>query len=139
MSHLTIIRGLPGSGKSTLAVDIACTKNIDHIEADQFHTDEAGYYNFDPTVAKYAHQMCLSLAAYLLWHDESVVVSNTFVNQEEIDPYLEMAHHCKASVSIIACRESYGSIHDVPDDVIEKMKSCWEEVTDEWPRECDNG
>ena len=139
--HLTIIRGLPGSGKSTLAKAMVTAdamegmeKLLVHLEADQFHLHDNGDYHYDADLARYAHSWCISKTVFELRRDKNVVVANTFITQDEVSPYLSIAHTLGATVSIISCQGSFGTIHGVPDDVIEKMKRNWEEVDMVWPR-----
>ena len=56
------------------------------------------------------------------------VVSNTFTQYWEIEPYLAAARRSNSEVSIHVCKGSYGSTHDVPEDKIEVMKDRWEEI-----------
>lgn len=124
MPSLTIIRGLPGSGKSTLARSMG----IRHYEADMYHTAPDGTYNYDPTRAAEAHGWCQYLTRESLEAGEDVVVSNTFTTYPEIAPYLNMAEATGATVEIIVCRGNYGTIHGVPQEVIEAMRARWVEL-----------
>ena len=120
---LTIYRGLPGSGKSTLARK---TEYTDVIEADDFFMFD-GDYRYDTSKTADAHNYCRSLVCFHLFHDENIAVANTFVNQEQLDPYIDIARRYGAKIKLITCTGSYGNVHDVPEDVIERMKSLWEE------------
>lgn len=123
---LTLIRGLPGSGKSTMAR--AMTGSV-HIEADMWHLDDDGNYNYNHSFSGAAHSQCLSITNIFLRSGKSVVVSNTFTCFNEILPYIEIAEKTNAEVKIITATGSFGSIHGVPDNVIEAMKARWEEVS----------
>ncbi|WP_165311183.1 AAA family ATPase [Vibrio ziniensis] len=123
MLTLTLIRGLPGSGKSTLAK----TLNGVHLEADMYFVNEQGEYLYRPEAIGEAHQWCQSQADYWLHQRENVVVSNTFVKLWEMSAYKKLAKKYKAKLKIIVCRESYGNIHGVGEDVIERMRKDWQE------------
>lgn len=126
MPTLTLIRGLPGSGKSTMARKIAIETGALHVEADMW-VDYSQPYT--PEAAKRAHAICQSQARHALVFGCSVVVSNTFTRQWEAQPYLDMARQYGAQVEIITAVGDYGSIHDVPAEVIQAMRERWEEVT----------
>lgn len=124
---LYLIRGLPGSGKSTLARELLEKGQVNfHYEADMYHM-VCGVYCFNPDNVKKAHAWCESITkARLLWN-ESVAVSNTFTRIVEMLPYLEMAEFAGHSVKVFTMTENYGSIHNVPENVIANMKARWEE------------
>ncbi|CCN45923.1 putative nucleoside triphosphate hydrolase [Vibrio nigripulchritudo MADA3029] len=121
--RLTLVRGLPGSGKSTLAK----TMNAKHIEADMYFVDPKGEYRFQPRKLKQAHNWCFNQTKKWLNKGSDVVVSNTFIEKWEMEPYLLLAKASGFEIDIMVCREDFGSIHDVPSDTIEKMKSNWQE------------
>jgi hypothetical protein len=54
---LYLIRGIPGSGKSSLAKSLGGK----HVEADMYHLDENGNYNWKPVDVKKAHEWCQSI------------------------------------------------------------------------------
>ena len=130
MLNLTLIRGLPGSGKSTLAKALWQT-NADmlHFEADMFHIDENGNYRFDASRLKEAHQWCKDCVEEALSEGDSVVVSNTFTQMWEMQPYIELAQQFKASLQVIECHGDFGNIHDVPEEVVQKMRERWQPFT----------
>ena len=121
MRHLILIRGLPGSGKSTLARQIAQSCGYFHIEADMFWIGIDGSYNFDITRLEAAHQWCQNHARDTLKY-QNVVVSNTFTQIWEMQPYLDMTDN----VTVLACTASFGNIHNVPHDALMKMRERWE-------------
>lgn len=114
---LFLIRGLPGSGKSTYAKSLG----IYHVEADMFHMKD-GKYCFDGSKAKDAHNWCQTSAWYAMQNNMDVVVSNTFTRLWEIEPYIEFAKKTGHEVLVLKMVKNFGSIHNVPSDVIEKMK-----------------
>lgn len=123
MLTLTLIRGLPGSGKSTLAKTIPAV----HLEADMYFVNEQGEYQYRAEEIGDAHQWCQQQIDYWLQQGKSVVVSNTFVKQWEMSVYKKLARKHKAKLNIIVCRERYGNIHGVDDEVIERMRKDWQE------------
>ena len=120
--ELRLLRGLPGSGKSTLAK----TLDLIHLEADQFFVNEEGEYRFEARLLGSAHQWCQSQCEYYLYHGKSVVVANTFVKQWEMDAYRKIAQQHGAKLIIEVCKGQFKSTHDVPDNVIKRMKKEWE-------------
>lgn len=126
MSKLILIRGLPGSGKSTLAKKMI-NDTTRHFEADMFFTQQGGEYLFVQKYIKDAHQWCQGQTAYWLSRGFDVVVSNTFIRQWEMDAYKEMAKRHGARLEIHVVNGEYGSIHNVPEEVIEQMKLNWED------------
>ncbi|OED58118.1 AAA family ATPase [Aliivibrio fischeri] len=121
--ELRLLRGLPGSGKTTLAQSLG----LIHIEADQFFMNETGEYCFDGKLLGSAHQWCQAQCEYHLFHNRSVVVANTFVKQWEIEVYRKIAQKFGAKIKIDVCKGEFKSIHNVPEQVINRMKREWEE------------
>lgn len=119
--RLVIIRGLPGSGKSTLAKQLK-KEGYEHFEADQYFIGTDGQYRYDKTKMKDAHLWCQESVRRALKEGKKVVVSNTFTQKWEIKPYQNM----DVPYQIIECTGDYGSIHNVPTEVLELMKSRWE-------------
>lgn len=122
-NKLYIVRGLPGSGKSTFAKKLLQQGKVQqHLEADEFMTDENGDYKFDPSILQKCHQQCQMWTKYYLDRGQSVVVANTFTRKWEILPYTRMG----AEYEVIEMSGEYKNIHGVPDHVIKQMKNCWE-------------
>lgn len=121
MLTLTLVRGLPGSGKTTLAKSM----RIDHFEADQFFM-VGDRYVFDPSRLSEAHAWCLRMARNSLEAGRDCVVSNTFSRRWEMAPYFEVADSTGAKVRIIEATGNFKSVHDVPDEVVERMRVRWE-------------
>ena len=129
MKTLYIVRGVPGSGKSTFAKSIGGI----HIEADQFFM-ENGKYNFDITKIKLAHKYCKNQTEAWMKTDgvqvnnDKIVVSNTFTQEWEMEPYFELAEKYGYRVFslIVENRHDGKNIHDVPEDKLEQMKNRFE-------------
>jgi predicted kinase len=126
MKTLILLRGLPGSGKSTLASQLADA----HFEADMYFTNESGHYIFNAADLKKAHAWCQTEVenAMILNHttgvNERIAVSNTFTQEWEMEPYFKLAetYGYKVFTLIVESRHQSGNIHNVPDEIIEKMK-----------------
>ncbi len=124
---LTLVRGLPGSGKSTYAQNNAKDADVFvvSVEADQFHMID-GEYQYNSNVGRHAHQWCLSQTAYYLNKGISVYVANTFINAKEMFPYYELSKDFNIEFNIITMTGIYGSVHNVPTEVIIRMKESWQ-------------
>lgn len=123
-AKLLLIRGLPGSGKSSMARSVFQRGYFDvHLEADMFHM-ERGKYVYKPGYALAAHSWCLSNARVYLNNDKRVVVSNTFVLLEQLRPYMELGF----PFYIVEARGSFGSTHNVPDEVMDHMRKRWQPI-----------
>lgn len=118
---LMLIQGLPGAGKSTLGRRIANDYHY-HFEADEFFIDGQGAYNFNKNLLSYAHKWCLGQTAYTLNFKYSVIVTNTFTSDRELAPYIELSKHVDAKLIIVLLNTQYDSIHNVPEDVMERMR-----------------
>jgi predicted kinase len=125
---LILIRGLPGSGKSTMAKkmigimgSIAC-----HLEADMFFVMD-GIYVFDHNKVKEAHAWCQDKTREALASGKTCIVSNTFVKKWEMEPYIKMASDLNEEMIVIEAKGNYGNIHNLPLEVIERMRDTWEE------------
>lgn len=126
---LTLIRGLPGSGKSTSAKQLVENSDAElaHLEADMFFIDNKGVYKFNSTQLKQAHQWCEQQCELRLQQQQSVIVSNTFVKQWELEPYRELAKKYSAQLIISTCTGNFKSIHNVPALTLQKMKKQWQD------------
>lgn len=121
---LTIYRGIPGSGKSTQAYK----ENDIVVEADVFFILDNDEYVYDISKSSDAHMLCRGIVCKHLYSKKNVAVANTFINQEQIDPYIDIAERYGAKIEVVECSGSFKSIHNVPDSIIEKMKNAWEDV-----------
>lgn len=130
VQRLVIIRGLPGSGKSTKAKRLKTPQAI-HVEADMFFVKN-GVYKFDRRDLKLAHTWCQTVVMAFLEDHQEVWVSNTFSTIKEIQPYIDMAKRMKICWNVWCCNGRYKSIHNVPDDTIERMANHWENFPGEF-------
>lgn len=133
---LILVRGLPGSGKSTYAKTL---EGAFHVEADMYFMHADGIYRFDPTKLGAAHDWCQLQCARALERGESCVVSNTFVKCWELMPYIKMAKTLGANIEIVVMTGQYGSVHNVPAEVLTRMAKAWESHQELIQGSSDNG
>lgn len=141
---LYLIRGLTGSGKSTLVTMLEWSyfeENVFtvNVTADDYFIDRpTGEYRFDPKLLKNAHEHCQDLVRrYFMKSDETnlgaIMVHNTFSCNWEMKPYKDMAKEYGWSVFVIECQNDFGTTHDVPDEVRDRMSERWERNKDDQP------
>ena len=129
MKTLILLRGLPGSGKSTLAKMLVGDKDYCHKEADMFFVDRDGNYKFRPAEIKDAHRWCQEEVDFIMKYEHSpVVVSNTFTQEWEMEPYFEMAkkHGYKVFSIVVENRHGGTNVHEVPEEKLEQMRNRFE-------------
>lgn len=124
MPKLILIRGLPGSGKSTLARKLIDDNSI-WFEADHYFLDDLGVYHFDADQLYKAHKWCQESTKQWLTHGEDVIVSNTFTTLKELKPYFDIAKEFGIVPVVYHCQNDFGSIHDVPEETMERMRTRW--------------
>jgi hypothetical protein len=94
-----------------------------------FFVDRDGNYNFEPSKIKDAHQWCQEEMDFLMRLEHSpVVVSNTFTQEWELQPYYELAIKYGYYVTSIIVENRHGGVneHGVPEDKIELMRNRFE-------------
>lgn len=121
MSKLILIRGLPGAGKTTLADRLMIEEDAMHFEADHFMENE-GTYEFNSLLLDAAHNWCLGQAIYNLKQGTNVIVSNTFTQIWEIEPYVFNAAILDCEVEVIHVVSQFKSIHNIPDIAFNSMR-----------------
>ena len=131
--ELILLRGVPGSGKSTLANLI--TNEFSVCEADKFFYDKEGNYNFDPSRLKAAHEWCRFHVETRMKDNQvnpqfypTIVVSNTFTQEWEMDNYFDLAKQYGYRVHTLIVENRHGGVnqHGVPADKLEQMKNRFE-------------
>ena len=128
---LYLIRGLPGAGKSTYARGmIARGEAHAYYEADMFFIRD-GEYKFNPKLIRDAHAWCRRKAFDGLAHGKTIIVSNTFTKLWEMEEYMAYARRHGIPFAVIRLNTQYGSIHNVPQEVVEQMRNRFEDYEGE--------
>lgn len=123
---LYLLRATSGSGKTTLARELEeHLPNSIAFAADDYHYDEKGYYDFKfENIAK-AHRACQERTKWAMVNKKcSIIVHNTNTTEKEIKPYLDLAeeYNYKVVSLIVENRHGNKSVHDVPDDTVDKQR-----------------
>jgi predicted kinase len=124
MKELFLLRGLPGSGKSTLAKALGG----EQVEADQYFMVN-GEYHFDPSKIRTAHEWCRNqVSDWMFLEFQRIVVSNTFTQEWEMEPYFQMAKEKGYRVYSLVVENRHGgeNVHGVPSEKLQQMKSRFE-------------
>jgi predicted kinase len=126
--ELYLLRGLPGAGKSTLAKMLVGDRDYCHKEADMYFIDSEGKYKFDFSLIKEAHTWCQSEVEFLMKYEHTVVVSNTFTQEWEMQAYYDLAEKYGYRVHSIVVENRHGGVnaHNVPQETLEKMEQRFE-------------
>ena len=124
MKELFLLRGLPGAGKTTLANSIGGV----HLEADMYFCleDEDGKYKFDVSKLKDAHKWCQDQVYLSMAHNcTKIVVSNTFTQEWEMQPYFDLAEKYGYRVYSLVVENRHGGVneHGVPEEKLVQMKN----------------
>ena len=122
---LYICRGISGAGKSTFAK----TLGGQHYEADMFFIDDNGEYKFDGSKIKLAHEWCQGMVkGDMILEYPKIVVSNTFTQEWEMEPYFELAKEYGYTVFSVVVENRHGGVneHGVPEDKLEQMRNRFE-------------
>lgn len=98
------------------------------VEADKFF-EKDGEYKFDPTKLKDAHQWCRDTVEQHMKNNikyqfyPEIVVSNTFTQEWEMQPYIDLANKYGYKIFSLIVENRHGnkSVHNVPDETIQKM------------------
>lgn len=131
---MVLVRGIPGSGKSTFAKRV-CENNYDlpqHCEADMYFFDKYGEYKWSVDDVKNAHKYCQLMTEEAMLLDRHVVVSNTFIKQWELDEYIKLCEKYGYNYVVIRMKSEYKSVHNVPEETINRMKNQMEDISNEW-------
>ena len=127
MKELFLLRGLPGSGKTTLAKSIAGSKGWIK-EADMYFVDSEGNYNFKPSQIKDAHAWCQEEVEFLMKYEHRVIVSNTFTQEWEMQPYFDLAQKYGYRVYSLIVENRHEGVneHGVLEEKLVQMKNRFE-------------
>ena len=126
--HIFMVRGLPGSGKSTYAKKIveAGWAGI-HLDADMYWMHE-GEYKFNADKLSWAHGWLRGTFKHCLDAGLSIALSGTLLKPRYIRPYTDMIkaqllYNGNIKLHIRTMLSNYGSIHNVPESVLESMRN----------------
>lgn len=140
--YMFILSGAPGSGKSTLAnriVDEASDGELirpinEVCEADDYwYLLGKGEYLFKPQLLPLAHKWCQDEVRKIVEKGGNVIVSNTNLTCRDRKPYFQMAKEHGYKVVFIHLDNDFGNIHNVPEDVVDRMRGKYQEL-DGWER-----
>lgn len=124
-----LIRGIPGAGKSTLAMHLV-ERCCCHAADDYFMVDEGKgkqSYHFDANKLPQAHRACLETVKRNIRDQQPrIAVHNTFVKRKHMQPYFEIANANGYEVVEITVKSNFKNIHNVPAEVVERMKGEFE-------------
>lgn len=121
---LYLITGPSGAGKTTRAKELIRQKGIKHhYEADMLMLDRNGDYAFNSKKLRECHTWCQKATERAMQLNEAVVVSNTMTTKWEAQPYVDIAKKNGYNIIIEHLTTEYKNIHDVPQEVVEKMKN----------------
>lgn len=125
MKQLFLIRGVPGSGKSEFVKALRIDVNYN---ADMFHTNGIGEYLWKPQNVKRSHEWCREMVEGAMKKSLDVAVDNTFTTEWEMESYFKLAEQYgyRVTTVIIENRHGHQSIHNVPQETIDKMTDRFE-------------
>ena len=133
MSELIIIRGIPGSGKSSLANRLVSLGNASgeewhFFETDMYFTRRDGSYHYNKEQLQEAIKWCYSKTAESLLCGYTVVVAGVFTKHSSYEDYIKLGETMCAKVTVIVVENNHRtkSVHNVPDDVISRMRMNFE-------------
>lgn len=120
--QLVLVRGISGSGKSTFA-QLLVELGFVHVEADKFFVSPSGDYHFNASKLSDAHEWCFEHTFLNLGIGNDVVVSNTFTQGWEIEPYITSYNKLTGKYPfVLTSNGAYDNVHGVPDAVLKKQK-----------------
>jgi len=122
--RLILVRGVPGSGKTTYAKKLGIK---DHYEADMWF-DQNGAY--DPNQIRTAHKWCRIQAMEAMKAGRPVVVSNTFTQLWELEPYKIAAAKYGYRVEEVVMKGKWPNVRGVPEKTVQKMRERFEYASD---------
>lgn len=126
-----LVRGLPGSGKSTFAKRLAQDNGgILHLESDMYFMKN-GEYVFDSAKVPKNHEWCFNAFKDAVNAGMDVIVSNTFTQKWELNPYIEYAKYASQEVKLYRCSGEYGNTHNVPQEVLKAMRERFVDIAGE--------
>lgn len=136
MAKLYIIRGIPGSGKSTYAETLKKDLWEDGHDVARFEADDYwmkdGKYCIDLKNLPAAHKWCFDKVFNAFDKGcDIVIVSNTFTRLNEMESYINKAMERNIDITVYRMGNEFKNVHNVPEEVIEKMKNRFEDYDNE--------
>ena len=142
---MVLVRGLPGSGKSTLAHEIYDEHTGPNIEIVVLSTDDLFYdslqyhYLWNPEPLTMAHMLNqYKCKEAMLRCIDIVIIDNTNVCQEHMQPYIDMAKDYGYEIEIREPETPWAMdvktcfqkcSHGVPIQGIQRMKDNWKKTS----------
>lgn len=121
---LIIVRGAPGAGKSTFANKLRGTSNAFIFETDNFFVDsiDKRTYHFNPKLLGIAHSWNQGevIRACRDCPTVPVIVANTFCQNWEIKPYLEIAKTFNRPIFVFTLHTEHDNVHEVPAETVKR-------------------
>ena len=126
-SALIIVRGASGAGKTTFANKLRGTCNAFIFETDNFFVDSINHhdYHFDPKLLGIAHSWNQGevIRACRDCQTVPVIVANTFCQNWEIKPYLEIAKAFNRPIFVFTLHTEHDNVHNVPDEIVKRHRA----------------
>ncbi|MNK14403.1 hypothetical protein D3C87_325250 [compost metagenome] len=126
MPILVLIRGCSGAGKSTFAQLLAQEFECNYWEADMyFHDAQTGEYKFNPAWIGQAHGWCYQNFYNDVLVGNSVIVSNTFTSEADMQRYIDTAKEFGYTVTSLVVENRHGNknVHDVPEATLQRQEA----------------
>lgn len=90
-----------------------------------------GVYRFKPELLSHAHKWCQNNVANALDTCDFVIVANTNLQKQHVDAFVKIAKDKGADYEVRRLNTSFGSVHNVPDATIERMRRIFEDYSGE--------
>lgn len=123
---IILVRGAPGAGKSTMAERIRGCGSCFIFETDNFFVDSINRhdYHFDSAFLGIAHSWNQGevIRACRDCPTVPVIVANTFCQNWELKPYLEIAKAFKRPIYVFTLRTEHDNVHNVPEETVQKHR-----------------
>lgn len=124
MKQLIIFRGLPGAGKTDLAESLCDIVFSD----DDYWTDENGVYRWDEETTQEALNYCYESAEQAIKNTvDTIGITSPFLTENTFEPLKKIAaeYGYRFVSLVVENRHGNKSIHNVPDEHAESMRSAF--------------